>query len=382
MRIVSIRLENWKNFRSVEVPLQQRMFIAGPNASGKSNFLDAIRFLQDIAAESGGIQSAVRNRGGVSKVRCLAARRYPDVCVEIALGDDAESPEWRYRIEFHQDNQRRPLVRREIVHHRSKQLLNRPDPQDEADSERLTQTHLEQVTSNKDFRPIADFLQSVRYLHVVPQLVRHPERFDIKKTGGRDPFGSDFLEQVARTPEKTLRSRLKRINEALRIAVPQLQELRLQRDELGTPHLQGRYEHWRPQGAWQTEEQLSDGTLRLMGLLWAVMDGTGPLLLEEPELSLHSGVVRQIPQMLARITRRTKRQIMLSTHSSDMLADTGIAPDEVLILLPDPNGTKVCLLKNDEEILALLESGQSIADAVIPLTGPKRAHQLSLFGDS
>ena len=236
--------------------------------------------------------------------------------------------------------------------------------------------------SNKEFRPICDFLQSIRYLHVVPQLVRHPERFDVKKTAGRDPFGSDFLEQIARTPDKTLKSRLKRINEALRIAVPQLQELVLQRDELGTPHLQGRYEHWRPRGAWQNEEQLSDGTLRLMGLLWAVMDGTGPLLLEEPELSLHSGVVRHIPQMIARITRKTKRQIILSTHSSDMLADPGIAPDEVLILQPHPNGTEVSLVRDDSELLALLAAGHSIADAVIPLTGPQKAHQLSLFGDT
>ena len=40
-------------------------------------------------------------------------------------------------------------------------------------------------------------------------------------------------------------------------------------------------EHWRPDAGWQTETQFSDGTLRLLGLLWSVLDGTGPLLLEE-----------------------------------------------------------------------------------------------------
>ena len=72
----------------------------------------------------------------------------------------------------------------------------------------------------------------------------------------------------------------------------------------GTPHLRGRYQHWRAQGAWQSEEQFSDGTLRLMGLLWAAMDKGGPLLLEEPELSLHPEIVRVLPQMLARVQRR------------------------------------------------------------------------------
>lgn len=53
------------------------------------------------------------------------------------------------------------------------------------------------------------------------------------------------------------------------MAVPQLEDFELWLDIRGTPHLRGKYEHGRPQGAWQTEDQFSDGTLRLMGLLWA-----------------------------------------------------------------------------------------------------------------
>jgi hypothetical protein len=59
------------------------------------------------------------------------------------------------------------------------------------------------------------------------------------------------------------------------VAVPQLSELELTRDNRGAPHLRGRYEHWRPQGAWQTEDQCSDGTLRLLGLLWAIVEDGG-----------------------------------------------------------------------------------------------------------
>jgi hypothetical protein len=118
-----------------------------------------------------------------------------------------------------------------------------------------------------------------------------------------------------------------------------------------------------------------------MGLLWSALDGTGPLLLEEPELSLHPEVVRYIPQMFARIQRRLNRQILVSTHSSDLLRDEGIGLDEVLLLLPGENGTNIRPAGNFSEIKTLLESGLAMAEIAIAKTQPPRPEQLSLFGD-
>jgi predicted ATPase len=195
-----------------------------------------------------------------------------------------------------------------------------------------------------------------------------------------DPYGGDFLEQIARSPTQTRGARLRRIREALKVAVPQLEDLELWRDPVrGTPHLRGKYKHWRPQGAWQTEEEFSDGTLRLIGLLWAVLEGTGTLLLEEPELSLHPEVVRYLPSLFHRIQRLSGRQILISTHSHELLAEPGIGLDEVLLLEPSSEGTAVRLAVSLREIRDLLEGGVSLGDAVIPWTRPERAEQLSLF---
>ena len=54
LRFRKLRLKNWKNFESVEVHLEDRMFLVGPNAAGKSNLLDALRFLRDLASVGGG----------------------------------------------------------------------------------------------------------------------------------------------------------------------------------------------------------------------------------------------------------------------------------------------------------------------------------------
>ena len=377
-RFAEIHLKNWRNFLSVDVPLQWRVFLVGPNASGKSNFLDVFRFLADIVTVGGGFQEAVLKRGGVSRLRCLATRRNPDIIVHVGLGNLSGGAEWDYELHFSQDNRQQPIVKKERVIRRGEEILARPLDEDRKDPARLTQTYLEQINANQAFREISNFFASVRYLHIVPQLVRDPDRSLGRKN---DPYGGDFLEQVARTSDKTQKSRLKHIRNALRVAVPQLAEIELFRNARGAPHLRGKYEHWRPQGAWQAEDQFSDGTLRLMGLLWSALDGTGPLLLEEPELSLHPEVVRFIPQMFARIQRRLNRQILVSTHSSDLLRDDGIGLDEVLLLQPGENGTSVRPAGELFEIRSLLEGGLSMAEVAIAKTQPQHPDQLSLFGD-
>ena len=114
-RFTHLELANWRNFSRASVDLQKRVFLVGPNASGKSNFLDCFRFLHDIVSVGGGFQEAIRKRRGVSSLRCYAARRYPDVTIHARLGTDAEPNIWTYEISFTQDNNQRPLIQREFV---------------------------------------------------------------------------------------------------------------------------------------------------------------------------------------------------------------------------------------------------------------------------
>ena len=120
---------------------------------------------------------------------------------------------------------------------------------------------------------------------------------------------------------------------------------------------------------------------RLLGLLWIALAGNGPLLLEEPELSLHPEVIRYIPQMFGRMQGRSGRQIMISTHSPDMLRDEGIGLDEVLLLDPGKEGTSIRTARSSRQITALLDGGMPLSEAVIPRTAPRNARQLTLFGD-
>jgi len=298
-----IIIQNWRNFRDVNVPLRERQFIVGPNAAGKSNFLDVFRFLRDIAKpEGGGIQKAVKDRGGVSKLRSLAARRDPEITIEVHLseGEDERSPSWRYRLEIRQESRgyRQPFISSEKVWQKSNLVLERPKAEDRADPVRLTQTYLEQVNENASFREIVKFFESATYLHLVPQLLRYSDVIQGRIVES-DPFGQGLLERVAKTTPRIQKARLLRIEAALKVAVPQLQQLRFERDsETGRPHLGAMYSHWRPKAGWQREDQFSDGTLRLIGLLWSLLEGESLLLLEEPELSLNAAIVAHLAPLI------------------------------------------------------------------------------------
>jgi len=379
MRFSHIELKNWRNFTAMSVDLHQRVFLVGPNASGKSNLIDAFRFLGDLVAPDGGFLPAIRRRGGISAMRSLAARQHPEIEMTfIMTGADSED-NWEYTLRFTQDNRSNPVIKAEIVKKGGRIILSRPDDSDGKDSDLLRQTHLEQASVNKDFRDLHAFFGSIYYLHIVPQMIRLPDRITFLRN---DPYGSDFLTQIAEKSPVTRDRRLKRIQEALQKVTPQLSDLTFERDQgTGRPHLKARYMHWRQGGAWQKENSFSDGTLRLIGILWALLEAKGPILLEEPELSLHSGVIRFLPQMFQRIQSKgkEKRQFVISSHSSDLFQDQGLGADEVILLRPENEKTTVQQASSVTEIVALLASGMSLGEAIMPYTAPQSANQLALL---
>jgi hypothetical protein len=72
---------------------------------------------------------------------------------------------------------------------------------------------------------------------------------------------------------------------------------------------------------------------------------------------------------------------LASTHSPDLLQDEGIGLDEVLLLTPGPEGTGVTPATSVPDIALLLNGGSTLSEAVLPVTRPKDAAQLALFGD-
>ncbi|CAI0955074.1 AAA family ATPase [Serratia fonticola] len=374
MKITRLKLKNWKNFRNIDVNLMDRTYIIGPNAVGKSNFLDVFRFIKDIAKSGGGLQKAVDDRGGITKLRCLQARSDTEVGITLFLEEDGIT--WIYDLAFKAQGKGKQLINitKENVKKDDNTILSRPDKNDKKDPLQLTQTHLEQILANKDFRDISDFFSSVTYLHLVPQLLKYANEIGVSKIED-DPFGQGFLDRLASVQSKTRDAWLRKIQSSLSIAVPQFSELKFERDKLGMPHLEARYNHWRPNAGWQREDQFSDGTLRLIGLVWALLEKRQLLLMEEPELSLNNEIVRYIPEIMENTLKgaRNQKQVIISTHSPALL-NNNIDGHSIILLHPTGNGTEARHPNVDE--LATMSAGFSPAEVMLPLTAPDNIERI------
>lgn len=376
MYISNLKMRNWRNFTSADVDLKETVYLIGPNASGKSNLLDIFRFMRDIVnPKGGGLQQAIDLRGGLKKIRSLAARKPAWVELEFEfrenLHNTGEPPDWCYKlwINYEGKGKQRPIVIKEEVWKKGTQLVARPDPDDEADPERKIQTHLEQINMNREYREVSNFFSDVLYLHLVPQLLKFSDQLSLRHLES-DPFGQGLLEEISGTQKRSRDYRLRTIENILKKVIPNLEQLQFKIDDTtGRPHLEMLYNHWRPNAGWQREDQFSDGTLRLLAMLWTLLSSNRMILLEEPELSLHNAIVEQIPDLLYKTRQRKKTggQILVSTHSEVMLSSQSI-DGNFLILQPGQSGEATRITPPSEADIEAMKAGLSPADILLPQT--------------
>lgn len=299
MRISRIKLRNWRNFKEAEVAdLPDVVYMIGPNASGKSNLLDAMSFLKDIAKPiGGGFQQAVHRRGGMGKLRCVHARAGANVEIEVDMSDDRDKPLWTYSLSFNSDKKSsKPCVVREFVtrHYQAKppkEIVQRVCSANGRSSNDSMQTYLEQSTANSKFRDVFDFLGHIHYFHLVPQLIKYSEQIG-GKIVEEDPFGQNFLDRVSKSKPSSRNAKIAKIEKSLKLIIPQLDQFRFSKDpHTGKPHLEAKLAGGKSGDSTHREDQFSDGTLRLISILWTCYEFSGyPIIIEDPETYLSDGI--------------------------------------------------------------------------------------------
>ena len=113
-----LRLDHWKSFEQATLYIDPLTIIIGANASGKSNTLDALLFLQRVASGIGIFQAINGDinlppiRGGMEWVCRKPAKSFT---LELILSSDSESQDYRYELSTFINGAKAEVLREELT---------------------------------------------------------------------------------------------------------------------------------------------------------------------------------------------------------------------------------------------------------------------------
>lgn len=340
-------LRNYKSIAACDVTLSPLTYLVGTNGSGKSNFLDALHFVRD--ALNGSLDNALNERGGLSEVRRRSSGHptHFGIRLEFTLSNGERGlyafavgalPSSGYEVQREEcsigGNGKGPYF---LLEH-GKLIKTSETAFPTVTSDRLA---LVSASGLAAFRPVYDALVAMGFYNLNPKIIRELQ----KPQDGRllKPAGENIVSVIghlARTNPDALRI----IQEYLHAVVPMvhgvereavgpMESLSFQQDMAGAKY------------PWKFRAyNMSDGTLRALGILTALYQGNSdhsPSLIgiEEPETALHPAASAALREALVRAAERT--QVLVTSHSPDLLDDLNIPADSILVVVSEEGATRV-----------------------------------------
>lgn len=338
LRKVGIR--NYKSIGKASVELGRLTILVGRNGSGKSNFLDALRFVADSLQTS--LDHAIKSRGGIDAVR----RRSTGHPRNFAISLDVVLPQWQaaeYTFEI-ASQERGYSVRKESLRVVSKGLLVGSYQVDSGRVQSSLRAKLPPAVADRlylvtasglpEFRPVYDALSAMGFYNLSPEAMKEVQIPDAGELLHRD--GSNVASVVARLSADQP-ARLERIQSYLATIVPEITAV--EKVSLGPSETL----QFRQGVADFYAANMSDGTLRALGALVAVTqlaEGKERVRLvgiEEPETALHPAASGALMDALHEAAEHT--QILVTTHSPDLLDRVDFETDTVLAVAMDARET-------------------------------------------
>lgn len=357
--LVELRLRNYKSIPGAAVRFTDPLTIfVGPNGAGKTNVIDALSLLSDAMHLQ--LQTAIDAHGGIENVRLrksgakrppkfglavhmLVPRKTTDNLMEVHYGFEAKAvADHGYEIS------------RERCYIESPQGVrpNEPAPEGPSwfdrrrggttvrwsgDEElRLAERRVEgdalflpALSGLPPFSDVRDMLASVRKYSISPNAVRDLSN---PSPGSRlEPDGGNIASVIAEM-ERARRGDYERLCEFLGRVVPGV--VRVESAQYGSKRGLKFIQQIGQSGKTLTLEasSMSDGTLRVLGILAAVFQSPRPLVMavEEPEATIHPGALGVLMDILQQ--RGRPSQVILTTHSPEILDTPELSPDSIRLV--------------------------------------------------
>jgi predicted ATPase len=334
-----LRLKNFRSIEKCDVEFRSFTILVGRNGAGKSNVLDALRFVMDALQTS--LDHAIKSRGGIDEVRRRSTGHPRNFAIQMEIS--VNGARVKYAFEVAAKVQAGFVVKHEILtapgakYHVEKGALISASttPMPPVADDRL---YLVNAAGLPEFRRIYDELISMGFYNLNPEAMKQPQTPDAGELLHRD--GGNIASVIARLARDQPAS-LDRIKQYLRTIVPGITDvtrislgawetLEFKQDVIGSLYPWAFY-----------ASSMSDGTLRSLGALVAATQLSGtksPVSLigiEEPETALHPAAAGALMDAMREATSHT--QVIITSHSPDLLDQ--VAEEDRLLAVQSVQGT-------------------------------------------
>ena len=327
-----LRLTNFLSYRRATIEFGNLVALVGPNASGKSNAVAAIKLLREIPFH--GLPTAIARRGGFDQLRHRSSGRpyNPSLRLEFHFpGAEADSfyelrlgavKGKRYEVQREEGCVAWPNLTSRFVHERGNYEYTettsegevRGSTSDEEARVRIPPGQSAIVAGGYAFAQyvVSEVLQSMQTVEVNP--ARVGELQEPSSVRDFEPDGSN----TASVFESLGAAEREDLTDQLAAIVPGLSRIELRRlaDKVTVVFFQDT-------GSGVSREffakQMSDGTLRAFSILLAMLQPRRPRLIvvEEPEIAIHLGALASLVEIFR--NQSETMQILLTTHSADIV---------------------------------------------------------------
>lgn len=353
--ITRLSLRQYKSVETCDIDLAPLSILVGRNGVGKSNIIDALRFVADALRNT--LEYSIRERGGIDQVRrkSLGGRpTHPGIALELRLGDSRRAT-YTFRIAavegrgFRVDQEQCLVQSRDgstaHVFHRKKDTITEWTPRSPHPA--LVEDRLLLVAASglPEFRPVYDLLTKMTFHNLNPDLMKYPQRpepGELLTHEGRNL--ASVIKQVESSDAKSL-ERVLHYLKAIGIQVTRIAHK--QAGALETIEVAQEVEV--PEGRRNLNFDaiaLSDGTIRALGILVSLVSARGlglggPSLIgiEEPETALHPAAAAALMDALTEGAAKT--QLIITCHSPDLLDHDSVTPEMIRPVLLERGRTVV-----------------------------------------
>ena len=342
--IREVQIRNYKSIGQAVVQLNSFTVLVGPNGSGKSNFIDSLAFVQQCLSDS--IELAFKARGGIGSVRRRSGGHPTHIGIRLKVAlTSTLFADYAFEIAAKQGERFRVAKERCLVSdalgktHRFSVVNGEfieeiPGIRPRVAVDRLA---LYAASATEEFRQVYDFLSSMHFYSIVPERLRDLQDPDagislsvngnnaaavLKRLRDEDYAGyqrvCDLLSRVVQGVESVEYK-----------SIGQMETLQFKQDV-------GLKDPWSFDAL-----NMSDGTLRMLGVLLAVYQPrpSSLIAIEEPEVTVHPAVAEVITSVLMDASKRV--QILVTTHSPDILDHKDLEDSKIRVVTKEHGRTLV-----------------------------------------